>query len=168
MSKEKQNIKNKGGRPSKWKEEFIDKVYKLSLLGATDIEMADILNVSKSIFNKWKETKEGFLDSIKKGKTEADANVSERLYKRAIGYKYTEKRTEKYAQGTTKTTVTEKILAPDPTAQIFWLKNRQPKKWRDSKSIDHTTGGEKLLEDRKDREKRIKELIQKHQNSADG
>lgn len=146
MNKGKQNIKNKGGRPTKWKEEFIDKVYKLALLGATDAEMADILSVSESIFNEWKKTKEGFLESIKKGKTEADANVTERLYKRAVGYKYTEKRTEKDEKGTTKTTVTEKTLAPDTTAQIFWLKNRQPKKWRDTKNIDHTTGGETLYQ----------------------
>jgi len=29
-----------------------------------------------------------------------------------------------------------KQMAPDTTAQIFWLKNRQPDKWRDKKEID--------------------------------
>lgn len=135
MSKKKQHIKNKRGRPSKWKNSFIEKVYKLALLGATDVEMSDIMEVSESTFHEWKKTKEGFLESIKKGKTEADANVSERLYKRAVGYKYVEKKTEADEKGVTKVTTTEKTLAPDPTAQIFWLKNRQPKKWRDSKTI---------------------------------
>lgn len=36
--------------------------------------------------------------------------------------------------------VEEKIkdVAPDTTAQIFWLKNRKPDKWRDKQNIEHS------------------------------
>ncbi|SEM13247.1 Transposase [Paenisporosarcina quisquiliarum] len=36
--------------------------------------------------------------------------------------------------------VEEKIkdVAPDTTAQIFWLKNRKPEKWRDKQNIEHS------------------------------
>ena len=34
-----------------------------------------------------------------------------------------------------KTTTTEKQVAPDTAAAIFWLKNRQPDIWRDKKEM---------------------------------
>ncbi len=145
MSNKKQNTTNKGGRPSKYKSEFVEKVYKLALLGATDKEMADILGVSESTFNEWKNSKEGFSESLKKGKIDADANVTERLYKRAIGYKYIEKKTEVDDKGATKVTTIEKTLAPDITAQIFWLKNRQPNKWRDKTEVEQNIKVEQPL-----------------------
>ena len=30
----------------------------------------------------------------------------------------------------------KKSLPPDGTAQIFWLKNRNPKRWRDKQEVD--------------------------------
>lgn len=33
-----------------------------------------------------------------------------------------------------------KDVAPDVTAQIFWLKNRKPEVWRDKQSIEHSGG----------------------------
>jgi hypothetical protein len=29
-------------------------------------------------------------------------------------------------------------VAPDVTAQIFWLKNRQPDRWREKQQMEHT------------------------------
>jgi hypothetical protein len=31
-----------------------------------------------------------------------------------------------------------KHYPPDPTSMIFWLKNRQPQKWRDKHDLDIT------------------------------
>ncbi|GAB7207355.1 hypothetical protein OS21_38510 [Dickeya oryzae] len=36
-------------------------------------------------------------------------------------------------------TPTIKRYPPDTTAAIFWLKNRQPKIWRDKQDINHTS-----------------------------
>lgn len=39
--------------------------------------------------------------------------------------------------------VTKKVtkeVVPDTTAQIFWLKNRRPDKWRDKQDIEHSGG----------------------------
>lgn len=33
-----------------------------------------------------------------------------------------------------------KQLAPDVTAQIFWLKNRKPGQWRDKQEVEHSGG----------------------------
>ena len=47
-----------------------------------------------------------------------------------MGYKYKETSTEETDLGT-KTKEVIKEVVPDTTAQIFWLKNRRPDKWRD-------------------------------------
>jgi hypothetical protein len=31
-------------------------------------------------------------------------------------------------------------VPPDVTAQIFWLKNRKPRQWRDAWQIEHSVG----------------------------
>lgn len=121
---------NEGGRPTKYKEEYNEQAYKLCLLGSTDKELASFFEVAESTINLWKLEYEGFSESIKRGKFLADANVAERLYKRAMGYEHKEDKIfnnngEALVVGTTK------HYAPDTTAAIFWLKNRQPELWRD-------------------------------------
>jgi hypothetical protein len=31
-------------------------------------------------------------------------------------------------------------VPPDVTAQIFWLKNRKPREWRDVQNVEHALG----------------------------
>src|SRR5574344_2077919 len=82
----KKNIERKtNGRPSSFKPEFIEQACKLALLGATDKQMADFFGVKEQTLNNWKKSKDGFFASLKKGKLDADANVSNSLYKRALG-----------------------------------------------------------------------------------
>ena len=38
------------------------------------------------------------------------------------------------------TKVVTKHVAPDVTAQIVWLKNRRPDKWRDKQDVEHSGG----------------------------
>ncbi len=47
-------------------------------------------------------------------------------------------------EGLRKIRVTTREVIPDVRAQIFWLKNRQPKLWRDKQEVDHTTNGKKM------------------------
>lgn len=128
-------------RPSKYKDEYADQAYKLCLLGATDKDMADFFEVDEATINRWKESKEGFCESLKRGKTMADATVASKLYHRAIGYEHPEIVTATFQGHITDTMEVVKHYAPDPTAAIFWLKNRQPKQWRDKQEIDSNVKG---------------------------
>ena len=128
------------GRPTKFKEEYIELVYKLCLLGATDKEMADILGVTEQTFNNWKIDYPRLFESIKEGKEAADANVANRLYQRAMGYQHPEDKIFN-DNGEPLIVPTVKHYPPDPTAAIFWLKNRQPQKWRDKQEIDTNISG---------------------------
>ena len=128
------------GRPTKFKEEYPKLVYKLCLLGATDKEIADILGITESTFNNWKIEYPQLMESIKEGKAEADANVASRLYSRAMGYQHPEDKIFN-DNGEPLIVPTVKHYPPDPTAAIFWLKNRQPQKWRDKQEIDANISG---------------------------
>jgi len=131
--------KNKGGASTKYKPEYDEQARKLCLLGYIDTELADFFNVALSTINKWKLDFPSFSESLKKGKVVADAEVSETLFNKAKGYNYDEVRVEESEDAGTKTVTTTKHLAGDTTAQIFWLKNRQPKLWRDKQEIDQQT-----------------------------
>lgn len=128
--------KNKGGRPTRYKSEYSEQAYKLCLLGATDKDMADFFNVSEQTINTWKKRHRAFLESIKNGKDHADAEVASKLFHRATGYEHPEDDI-RVLNGEIVTTPTTRHYPPDTTAAIFWLKNRQPQKWRDKQEIDH-------------------------------
>lgn len=124
------------GRKSAYKEEYNQLAENYALLGATDKEMADLFGVTERTLNQWKKTYPEFLQSLKKGKNIADANVASRLYNRAIGY---DCRATKFATSEGHITDSKEYIEhypPDTTAAIFWLKNRQPEKWRDRKEVD--------------------------------
>jgi DNA-binding XRE family transcriptional regulator len=123
------------GRPSKYKSEYVEQTYKLCLLGATDKDLASFFDTSEQTINQWKKDHPEFLESIKKGKEIADANVASKLYHRAIGYEHPEDKIFNN-NGEEMIVPTIKHYAPDPTAAIFWLKNRQPAKWRDKQEIE--------------------------------
>jgi hypothetical protein len=49
----------------------------------------------------------------------------------------------------------EKNQAPSNTAQIFWLKNRKPKVWRDKRQVELSNGEEMTEEEINERLKAI-------------
>lgn len=126
------------GRPSAYKPEYAEQAYKLALLGLIDTEMAAFFEVQTSTFNNWKKAHPDFMESLKRGKAIADADVAASLYHRARGYSHPE---DKFFQMGSEIHVekTIKHYPPDATSMIFWLKNRQPEKWR-KKAEDRNTG----------------------------
>lgn len=107
--------------------------------GLTDEQIAGNMGVSRSTLNSWKDKYPDILDALKKGKEIVDRQVENALLKRALGYEYEEIK-EKYEFGElSERTITKKQVVPDTTAQIFWLKNRKPKDWRDKQErLDNT------------------------------
>lgn len=105
--------------------------------GLTDEQIAGNVGCSYSTFRVWLEKYPALSAALKKGKRPADIQVENALFKRAIGYDYTEetselrfdKKTGKYEMKVVKTV--KKHMPPDVTAIIFWLKNRKKEFWRD-------------------------------------
>jgi hypothetical protein len=81
------------------------------------------------------------------GRDIADANVGKSLYDRAMGYSHPEDKIFVH-NGETIIVPTTKHYPPDTASAIFWLKNRQPAKWRDTQNIELSglNGGPVLLQ----------------------
>jgi len=122
------------GRPTKYQISYNRQAYKLCLLGATHLELADFFEVSEDTIYEWKKVYSKFSEAIKKGKEIADSEVADKLFKRATGYSHPDVDI-KVIDDKVVTTKLTKHYPPDTAAAIFWLKNRQKKKWRDK--IEH-------------------------------
>ncbi|MGD9665332.1 MAG: hypothetical protein AB7U34_09040 [Novosphingobium sp.] len=127
--------KAKRGRPVRYRPEYAEQAYKLCLLGATDKDMADFFEVAESTINRWKSGHSEFWESIKRGKSVADANVAHALYQRAIGCSHPDVHVSNF-QGEITVTELTKHYPPDTGAAFIWLKNRQPHKWRDKVEVE--------------------------------
>lgn len=125
-------------RPTRYRQEFAEQAAKLCKLGLTDKELADFFEVSERTINTWKHSHPEFLQSLKGGKELADAEVASKLFHRATGYEHPEDDI-RVVNGEIVITPTIKHYPPDTTAAIFWLKNRQPAKWRDK--VEQEGGG---------------------------
>lgn len=124
-------------RPSKYKPEFAEQAAKLCALGATDAQLADFFEVAVSTINLWKTQHPEFSESIRVPKAQADERVEQSLYRRALGYEHDEVDLRVVGGELVKTEV-RKHYPPDATAMIFWLKNRKPEDWRETKAVELT------------------------------
>lgn len=148
--------RKKAGRKSDYREEYADLARKYCLLGATDFQLGEFFSVSEQTINSWKKKYPEFLESVKKGKAIADAEVIDSLYQRATGFEWDEAvpmkiKEVKYNNGKRErewekieVTMVHKVVPPDTTAIIYWLNNRQKDNWRNRHEVDHTNKGEKF------------------------
>lgn len=86
--------------------------------GLTEEQIAHNIGIKRQTLYEWKAKFPDINDAIKKGKDIVDYEVENALFKRA-------------KQG-------------DVTAQIFWLKNRRPEKWRDKVQFTDESSLKKL------------------------
>jgi hypothetical protein len=136
--------KHAGGRPTKYKPEITVQAHILAEHGFTDKEIAEVFAVTEQTLNNWKRKYPQFFESLKAGKEIADQKVVQSLYERALGYSHPEVHITSFQGSVTKTDII-KHYPPDPTSAIFWLKNRQPDKWREKHEvIQQRTEGEQL------------------------
>lgn len=95
--------------------------------GLIDEQIAHNMGITTKTLYEWKNKYGEISEALKKGKEVIDRQVENALLKRALGYAYDE---TTYEDGVETKRVTKEV-APDTTAQIFWLKNRKPAEWRD-------------------------------------
>lgn len=108
--------------------------------GLTDEQIAHNIGITTKTLYEWKNRFSAICNALKKGKEVVDIQVENALLKRALGYSYEEKTYE----GEVLTKVVTKQVAPDTTAQIFWLKNRKPQEWRDKQEVANNVEVENL------------------------
>lgn len=83
--------------------------------GLTDEQIAHNMGITAKTLYVWKNEHSNICEALKKGKEVIDYQVENALLKKA--------------------------LDGDTTAQIFWLKNRRPDKWRDKPEVPGDSDG---------------------------
>ncbi len=118
----------------------LDKVEKLYKAGWTDEQVADFFGITRMTLDRWCKQSKTLLHLKEDWKRGADEKVEKSLYQRACGYSHDEEVIKVVAVGANNGSEIERVdtvkhYAPDPTSMIFWLKNRQPKKWKDIRGV---------------------------------
>lgn len=137
---------------SKFRDYHVRTVFYLALLGMTDEQMAVVFDIPLHTFSSWKTKYPTFLESLKKGKEQADAAVVYSLYQAAIGYEHESEqifmtkekifaRDDKghtYIQKEVPKVVRVPIVKrypPSVKAALRWLELRQPAEWSERKDM---------------------------------
>jgi hypothetical protein len=136
-------IGNRGGRggPDKYRPEHIPIARKMAQLGAIDEDLAEAFGVNLSTILNWKRAHPEFAQTLKEAKDQVDSKVETSLLRRALGFSYTAEKVVVVQGKPTVVQYTEHSL-PSDTACIFWLKNRQPGRWRDVGRHEYGPPGE--------------------------
>lgn len=137
--------------------------------GLIDEEIAKKMNVSPPTLYKYKKMFPQIVEALRKGKELVDVEVENALYKKALGYNVSVQKAFKlkdivYGENGRKISETERIeyaeeeihIPADTTAQIFWLKNRKRKEWRDK--VEYEANNDEL--------NKVKELLSKIEQGA--
>jgi hypothetical protein len=110
--------------------------------GLIDEQIAHNMGVAYSTFRAWVDKFPALSASLKAGKAPVDIEVENALLKSALGFEYEETITEieELPGGKQKKQIrkVKKYAPPNSTAQIFWLKNRRPDRWRDKQEFTGT------------------------------
>lgn len=116
--------------------------------GLTDEQIAKNIGIRRETLYQWCRRYPNISNTLKKGKEIVDRQVENALFERAIGgihevkktFKVKEKYYDEHGKICEKEVLkvgTDEIYIPgDTTAQIFWLKNRKPEKWREKQEIN--------------------------------
>ena len=138
--------------------------------GLTDEQIAQKMGISPRTYYEWLKKYPQISQAIKKGKAPVDYEVENTLLKKALGFTVTVKKAFKLRSKKHNGKVTvederieyadeEIYIPPDTTAQIFWLKNRRPDKWRDKPEANQN-GGNEILQS-------LYDLMQRRENEQD-
>lgn len=125
------------GRPANYQDGFPETVRRLCLLGLNDEEIARFFGVRVERIAEWDVAHPEFSLARACARDLADADVAARLYQRAMGYEHADTHVA-VSQGVAIQTPITKVYPPDVEAARWWLKNRQPGRWRDRTEVEQS------------------------------
>jgi len=129
-------------RPSKFETHVVSRFSEIREWcqeGLTNEQMCEKLGIHPASWYEYANKYPIFSELITWGKSVTNTRVENSLLKAAMGYEYQEIKTvvEEDKNGKKRTRI-EKVMRhmpPNPTAMVFWLKNRAPNEWNDRREI---------------------------------
>lgn len=132
------------GRPTKYNAQFHPALGEaLASAGNTNDQIAEKMGVATSTMKLWMTNYHDFSAAIKRGREKPDELVEQSLFRLATGYRHCVQKPMVVSVGNNAGSEVqivdfEEAIPPNPTAMIFWLKNRRPDKWRDKQEVEQT------------------------------
>ena len=125
---------------------YKDKVIALVRGGNTDEEIAKKLCICRNSLISYRKRNPKFNEEYEAAKVEPNLEIESAVFKRATGYDVIEEHIEYLPSNEgdskkTKVKVVKRIkkhIPGDTTAQIFWLCNRDPDKWKHRRQTEVT------------------------------
>ncbi len=156
-AKKKKDRKGIGGRKPLWDTlnmpSKLDSVRGWAMQGSLDKEIAEMLGISLKTFYDWKKQYPQFAHALKKGKHISNGELLNSAFQQSVGFMYIEnvpvkvksfdwftnpetnqaelKQVEKV-----EVVPVERYAPPNPTMNIFMLKNRLPEQYKDKHEVD--------------------------------
>lgn len=127
--------------------------------GLSNEQIAKNIGINPDTLYTWKKKYPEISEAIKKGKEVADYEVENATFMAARGY-YKE---EDMVTNKGEVVTVKKWYPPNPTLNIFWLKNRKKKIWSDKQEIEHSGGTDDTVTNLtpEERQERISQLKKK-------
>jgi len=127
------------GRKSKLTDDKRDFILYLASTGKTDEEIAQIVNIGTTTLYEWKKRDADFREALREAKDTADDKVEMSLYHLATGQAWVpESKFATHNGVITDEKETRRYVPHNQAAQVMWLKNRRPDKWRDKVELEHS------------------------------
>lgn len=144
MSEKKASNRGSHGKYGAWiAPEGLLKIQGWARDGLSDKQIAHNIGITQTTLYEWQKRFPELSEALKKGKEVVDREVENAMLKRALGYDYEEVVQRPVVvdkeTGETEMRVVQRVnkhVAPDVTAQIFWLKNRKPDEFRDKRDVE--------------------------------
>jgi transposase-like protein len=144
------------GRPTDYRPEMCEQVQQWVQDGIVNHEIAARLGIDEATLYRWKNEYCEFCEAFQRGHNYRHQNVVNALYKRCIGYEYTETTKEPADEKTgdpskpvkTKMVITKKVkkqVAPDTGAIEFYLTNKCPNEYKHKTEVHSNITGDVVV-----------------------
>lgn len=129
-------------RPSKWETNVLPRLSEIKnwiIDGVTIDDICERIGIASSSWFEYVNKYEVLKNLVEWGRSVTNNRVENSLLKTALGYEYEEIKTiveeDKNGKKRTRIEKVKRHQPPNPSAMIFWLKNRAPQEWNDSHEI---------------------------------
>jgi len=144
--KKKSKKKNVGGRPTKYKPEYLAVMYKVTELGGTDKDVIAAIGCGERTLNTWKKKYPEVSAALKQGKEFANHEIKTALFQVAKGFKCDDTKFATFEGQITDERKIKRHYPPNVRAIQFWLINRDRENWKPTSELQEGNNSQEIAD----------------------